>query len=325
MTTDERVGSEFRPLRAVAPDVDAPGRSAIDVLDRLENRRLALRRVELAAGRFDRRLPDVVGQHAAERFVVAGADHVDGNFRLHGAHHDFLHRHAMDLDLRILAVREQHHQVAGCIEEVERLEQPGPLLDRGGDRRPLIGEFHELGPVADQRQAEQDVLVVGRERRHHVGFVAEFDEADEVVVLAVDALLDECLGRGDGGEERRFVRRLLVQVGCGEARHHARRGVDHHGDAASRERHVLAGDRRERIGQRHHEEGHAREEQQQRAVTNERGREEGRPAAPFEHRRQRHLRPPGFAPSQRAAGEDGDRQAGHDDERQNRDVAMEEQ
>ena len=53
--------------------------------------------------------------------------------------------------------------------------------------------------------------------------------------------------------------------------------------------------RRERIGQRHHEEGHAREEQQQRAVANERGREECRPAAPFEHCGQRHLRPPGLA------------------------------
>src|SRR6185436_3085725 len=63
----ERIGGEFRTLGAVTPDVDAPGRSAVDVLDRLENRRLTLRRVELAAGRFDRRLPDVVGQHPAER------------------------------------------------------------------------------------------------------------------------------------------------------------------------------------------------------------------------------------------------------------------
>ena len=57
-------------------------------------------------------------------------------------------------------------------------------------------------------------------------------------------------------------------------------------------RHVLAGQRRVRIGERHDEERHADEEQQQRAVADERG--ELRAAAPVEHRRQRHLRAAGL-------------------------------
>jgi len=39
----------------------------------------------------------------------------------------------------------------------------------------------------DQRQAEQDVVVIGGERRDDVRFVAEFDEADQIVVLPAQA------------------------------------------------------------------------------------------------------------------------------------------
>ena len=66
----------------------------------------------------------------------------------------------MEHHLCVLAVAENHQQIAGGVEKVERLEQTGALLDRGGNGRPLIRELHELGPVADERQAEQDVVVV---------------------------------------------------------------------------------------------------------------------------------------------------------------------
>ena len=189
--------------------------------------------------------------------------------------------------LRVLAVGEQQHQVAGGVEKVERLEQPGRLLDGQADRRALIRELHELGPVADQVQAEQDVVVVAGERRHDVGFVAEFDQADQIVILAAHPLADESLRCRDRREEGRFVRRLGVEVRGGEARHHARRRVDHQRDAAAGEADLLVRQRRVRIRERHHEERQSGQKQDQCAVADDR---RPRSAAPVEHRRQRHLR-----------------------------------
>src|SRR4026209_323131 len=79
---DEGVAGELRFLRAVQLHVHSSRRAAIDLLDRAQDRRLVARGVELAPGRLDGGLPDVVGQHAAERLVVARADHVDRNLGL---------------------------------------------------------------------------------------------------------------------------------------------------------------------------------------------------------------------------------------------------
>src|SRR6185295_16090131 len=87
----ERVSRALRLLAAVALHVDSSGRSRVDVLDRVEHRLLVAGRIELAAGRLDRRLPDIVGQHRAEPFVVAGADHVNRDLRLLGAFEDLVH------------------------------------------------------------------------------------------------------------------------------------------------------------------------------------------------------------------------------------------
>ena len=103
---------------------------------------------------------------------------------------------------RVLAVGEDHHQVARRIEEVERLEQPDALVDRLRDDRALIGEQRVLDRIADERDAQQDVVVVVRERRDDVGLVAELDQRHQVAILAVHAQPHEPLGGGDGREER---------------------------------------------------------------------------------------------------------------------------
>ena len=56
-----------------------------------------------------------------------------------GRCHDRVERQSLEHGLTVLAVRENHHQVAGRVEEVERLEQPRPLFDGRRDRRALIG------------------------------------------------------------------------------------------------------------------------------------------------------------------------------------------
>ena len=76
-------------------------------------------------------------------------------------------------------------------------------LDARRDHRALIGEPRELDRVADERDAEQDVVVVVREGRDDVRLVAELDERDEIAVLARAAQLHEALGGGDRREERR--------------------------------------------------------------------------------------------------------------------------
>ena len=140
-----------------------------------------------------------------------------------------------------------------------------------------------------EREAEQDVVVVGRERRDDVRFVAELDERDEIVVLAVHPLPDERLGGGDGREERRLVRRLRVRA----ARPGTRAIMLDEASIISAMRRPgndtsCVRQRRVRIGEREHEERQAGEEQQQRAVADERRAT----IAPLQSstRRQRHLR-----------------------------------
>ena len=228
----------------------------------------------------------------------------------------------MNGDLRVLPVAEDQHQVAGRVQEIERAKQFHALLDRQADRRPLIGEFHELGPVADQRQAQENVVVVGGERRHDVGFVAEFDQPDQVVVLPGDPLAHERFGGRHGGEERRFVRRVPVQRRGGKTRHHARRGVDHHRDAAARIGHVLPRERRVRIRERHGEERQAGEEQHQRAVSHHR---HPRRPRPLQHGRQRHLRPSRLPAGRGADDHQAERHADEDHKREHGRAAAREQ
>ena len=114
--------------------------------------------------------------------------------------------------MRVLAVAEDHHDVAGRVEEVERLVEPDDLIDGLRDDRPLIRKHRELDRIADERDAQQDVVVVVRERRDDVGLVAELDEAEQVALLALHPQLDEPLGGGHGGEERGSVAARLLRL-----------------------------------------------------------------------------------------------------------------
>ena len=109
------------------------------------------------------------------------------------------------IELRVAAVGEHDHQIAGRVHEVEGLEQLRRLIDTLDDRRAPVGESAPLARIADQPRAQQDVLVVVRERRDDVGVVAELDERHEVAIGPVHPAPDELLGRGNRGEERRFT------------------------------------------------------------------------------------------------------------------------
>ena len=99
------------------------------------------------------------------------------------------------IELRVAAVGEDDHQIARGVHEVERLEQLRRLIDALDDRRAPVGEPAPLARIADQPDAEQDVLVVGGERRHHVGLVAELDQRHQIAIRPVHAAADELLGR----------------------------------------------------------------------------------------------------------------------------------
>ena len=158
------------------------------------------------------------------------------------------------MDAGVLAVGEQHHHVAGRVEEIERLEQPDALLDRLRDDRALVREQRILDRIADERDAQQDVVVVVRERRDHVGLVAELDQRHQVAVVAVHAQPHEPFGRGDGGEERRVG--LGAPFRCA-ALNGVRMLVDASIITAMRRpgiRHFARDERRVRVGQRQREE-----------------------------------------------------------------------
>ena len=57
------------------------------------------------------------------------------------------------------------------------------LLDALDDRRAPVAEAPPFLGVADKFHAQQNVLVIGREGRHHVRLVAELKERDEIVVM----------------------------------------------------------------------------------------------------------------------------------------------
>ena len=84
---------------------------------------------------------------------------------------------------------------------------------------PRFGKRRELDRIADERHAQQQVVVVARERRDHVGAAAELDERHQIAILALAPQLDEALRGRDrrekgrlhfdcGVERRRLERRL---------------------------------------------------------------------------------------------------------------------
>ena len=155
-----------------------------------------------------------------------------------------------------------------AFEKVERAEEPRRLLDGLDDDGALVGEALPFVSRGDEPHAEQHVLVVGRERRDDVGFVAELDERDQVAVLPLHAQLHEVLRRCDGREIR--LRTLGVQLRRQERLIHARGSVDHDGDPAARVRRFGVGERGVGIGEGQREERHAGEKDQQRRMTHAR-------------------------------------------------------
>ena len=152
---------------AVAPGRDRAGGTPIDFVDGAKDRRFVGRGVKPSAGRLDGGLPDLIGKHAAEALVEAHANQIDRNFRTRRLGQNVGDGPAAHNRLGILTVAEDDHQVArGLVEEIERAEQRDALLDGNTNRRALTGKSHEFGPVADERQAQQDVVVVAGERRH---------------------------------------------------------------------------------------------------------------------------------------------------------------
>ena len=94
-------------------------------------------------------LPPVRATAAAQRFVGyacwyparhAGANEKDRNVRPRRVTEHVEGAPAVFGDLRIDAVGEDHHRVAGGVEDVEGAKQADALIDRVGDDRALIGE-----------------------------------------------------------------------------------------------------------------------------------------------------------------------------------------
>ena len=196
--------------------------------------------VEPAAGGLNGGLPDRIGDDVAELPVQTAPDEIHRDLRGGGVSEDVGHRLAADADLCVLTVAEDHHGIAGRVEKVERLEEIDRLLDGLADRRALIRKLLELGPVTDKRRAQQDVGIVIGKRRDDVRLVAEFNQRDQIAVLAVHPLPDERLGRRDGGEEKRPARCVGRLEPRGVERcHHARGGVDHQRDSTTRIRDLL--------------------------------------------------------------------------------------
>ena len=104
--------------------------------------------------------------------------------------------------VRVLAVGEDQQQIAGRVEELERLEERHRLFDSLGDERALIGERGELVRLANERQADQEVVVVVGEWGDDVGVGAEFHERQQIAIRPAHPHLHEALGRGDRRDER---------------------------------------------------------------------------------------------------------------------------
>ena len=116
------------------------------------------------------------------------------------------------------------------------------LLDCTHDDRALIREAFPFGRFGDQPHAQQHVLIVGGERRHHVGLVAELHQRDEIAERALHAQPHEvfrCRHRREVGRTA-----LLVEVGRVKRLVHARGRIDQHRDAPAGKGLVLAHQRR---------------------------------------------------------------------------------
>ena len=126
--------------------------------------------------------------------------------------------------LIVAAVRKEHHEIAGGVQEVEGLEQRQPFLDALNYRRARIIESSPLCRSAYEPDAQEDVLIVRRERCDDVRVVTESNERHQVVIRTIHSQFHEVLGRGDG--RIKGGRALRLERGRLEFHHHAVGGVD---------------------------------------------------------------------------------------------------
>ena len=199
---------------------DLSCRQPIDVALRPQDRVFIRRGIKSTAGPFDRRLPQQVLGELALLHVEGDADHVHRNLISAGFRHQVVEPASSQRQLIVTSVREDHHEITGRIQEVERLEQIEADLEALQNRRAPIVEPAPLLRIAHQLQAEQNVFIVGRERCHHVRFVAELDERKQVAIRAAHSQSEEVLGRRHRREEGRTA--LRVQLCRLELHRHAR-------------------------------------------------------------------------------------------------------
>ena len=171
-------------LARVLARLDGAHGLAIDVFDGGDQAGLVLGDVIAAAGLLDGGLPLRIGNPLAKLLVVVGANEEQRDLVVDGALQDVVKAAAVDNRRGVFAIREDHHQVARGLEIVEGLEDLDALLKSAGNHGARLGELRELDRIANQRHAQQQVVVVAGERGDDVGAAAKLDQRHQVAMTA---------------------------------------------------------------------------------------------------------------------------------------------